>query len=253
MLSPIALHGFLPKFGAVKMNVEIWSDVVCPWCYIGKRRFETALAKFAHREDVSVVWRSFELDPQAPRQFDGTLDDLLARKYRLPRAEAAAMNANVTSLAAAEGLTYHLEQARPSNTFDAHRLIHLAAHHGLQGEAKERLLRAYFTDGLAIGDADVLAELAAEIGLDKGEARDVLAGNAYADEVRADEGRAAAFGVRGVPFVVIDERVGVSGAQSSEVFLQALEQAWAASASPVAMTGQENAGACDGDSCEVPA
>jgi predicted DsbA family dithiol-disulfide isomerase len=220
------------------VNVEIWSDVVCPWCYIGKRRIETALAGFAHRDEVSVVWRSFELDPEAPRHFDGTLDDLLARKYGLPPARAAAMNAQVTALAAAEGLAYRLDRAQPGNTFDAHRLIHLAARHGVQGEAKERLLRAYFTEGRAIGNTDVLAELAAEIGLDAEEVRDVLAGDAYADDVRADEGRAASFGISGVPFVAIDEQFGVSGAQSPAVFLQALEQAWAASGALVA-TGDQ--------------
>jgi predicted DsbA family dithiol-disulfide isomerase len=221
------------------MNVEIWSDVVCPWCYIGKRRFEKALAGFAHRDNVSITWRSFELDPQASRQYEGTLDDLLARKYGLAPAKAAAMNARVSALATAEGLTYHLDRAKPGNTFDAHRLIHMAARHELQSEAKERLLRAYFTDGLSLGDTGALAEIASEIGLNEEEARDMLAGDAYADEVRAEEQRAAAFGISGVPFVVIDERFGVSGAQSPEVFLQALEQAWTASDSLLVVGGQK--------------
>ena len=235
------------------MNVEIWSDVICPWCYIGKRRFETALAGFEHRDDVSVVWRSFELDPQASRHYEGTLDDLLAHKYGMPKTQAAVMNARVAALAAAEGLDYHLDRAKPSNTVDAHRLIHVAAHHGLQAEAKERLLRAYFTEGLAIGDAGVLAALATEIGLNAEEVRDVLDGDAYVDEVRADEQRAASFGISGVPFVVIDERYGVSGAQSPEVFLQALEQAWAASKPLVAVGGPAAAESCDGDGCAVQA
>jgi predicted DsbA family dithiol-disulfide isomerase len=234
------------------MNVEIWSDVICPWCYIGKRRFETALSGFAHRDDVSVTWRSFELDPRAPRRYDGTLDDLLAHKYGLPRAQAAAMNARVTSLASAEGLTYRLDTASPGNTFDAHRLIHLAARRSLQAEAKERVLRAYFAEGLAIGDTGALAKLAAEIGLDQREVAGALAGDACADEVRADEDRAASFGITGVPFFLFDQHLGVSGAQSQEVFLQALQQAWTASSSRAPVYGRAGNAACDGDSCIVP-
>src|SRR6266508_1717428 len=128
------------------MNVEIWSDIVCPWCYIGKRRFETALARFAHRDQVQVVWRSFELDPHAPRRTPGSLNDMLAHKVGVSLVQAAAANAQVTALAAKEGLDYQLDRAKPGNSFDAHRLIHFAATHGLQAAAKERLLRAYFTD-----------------------------------------------------------------------------------------------------------
>ena len=233
------------------MKVEIWSDVVCPWCYIGKRRFEVALDRFAYRDAVEVVWRSFELDPHAPRRHPGTLDDLLARKMGATQAQAGEMNAQVTALAAAEGLEYRLDRAQPGNTFDAHRLIHLAADRGLQGAVNERLLRAYFTDGLAIGDAAVLVEVAVEAGLDAAEVRDVLASDAYAAAVRADEQRARALGIRGVPFVVVAEQYGVSGAQSPDVFLDALEQAWAASRPLTVVGGVE--GACDGDSCAVPA
>lgn len=214
---------------AVRMQVEIWADIVCPWCYIGKRRFESALARFRHRDRVDVVWRSFELDPYAPPQIEGTLDELLARKFGVSLAQAAAMNQRVTALAAREGLTYRLDRARYGNTFNAHRLIHLAAGKGLQDAAEERLMRGYFSEGLSLADPDALAAAVAEIGIDAEEARTVLAGDAFADAVRADERRAASFGIRGVPFVVIDEAYGVEGAQAPDVFLKALDRAWAAS------------------------
>jgi predicted DsbA family dithiol-disulfide isomerase len=232
------------------VNVEIWSDVVCPWCYIGKRRFEAALARFAHSDAVTVVWRSFELDPHAPARRTEGLDALLAAKYGMSPERARALHAQMTELAAAEGLEYHFEHAQSGNTFDAHRLLHLAAVRGRQGELKERLLRAYFTEGRAIGDHETLVAIATEAGLPAGEAREVLAGSAYAAEVRADERRAAGFGITGVPFVAIDERYGVSGAQPVEVFLTGLETAWAA-AHPRIMAGAD-ANACDDGSCAVP-
>ena len=211
------------------MKVEIWSDVVCPWCYIGKRRFEAALAQFEHRDEVEVIWRSFQLDPGASRNSELTVSQLLAGKYGMDITQAEAANARVTELAAAEGLEYHLETARYSNTFDAHRLIHLAYRHDLQNEMKERLMRAYFTEGAAVGDAETLVQLASEVGIDADEARNVLNSEKYADEVRADEGKARAYGISGVPFFAIDEKYGVSGAQSTEVLLGVLAQAWAAS------------------------
>jgi predicted DsbA family dithiol-disulfide isomerase len=232
------------------MNVEIWSDIVCPWCYIGKRRFERALARFAHCDRVTVVWRSFELDPHAPRQVVGTLDGMLATKYGVSPDQAVAMNARVTAVAAGEGLAYRLDRAQPGNTFDAHRLTHLAAAHGLQDVVVERLAAAYFGEGLAVGDHEALAAAVTAVGLPADEVRAVLAGDAYAAAVRADERRGAAFGITGVPFVVIDERYGVSGAQAPEVFLEALEQAWA-DAHPltaVGVTGEE-AGSCESDQC----
>jgi predicted DsbA family dithiol-disulfide isomerase len=232
------------------LTIEIWSDIVCPWCYIGKRRFETALAQFAHRDEVELVWRSFELDPGAPRRSPGTLNDMLARKMGVNTAQAAAMNAHVTELAAGEGLDYRLDQAQHGNTFDAHRLIHMAKARGLQQPAVDRLLRAYFTEGLPIGDHDTLATLGAEIGLPADEVRAMLAGSTYADAVRADEQRAAMFGIRGVPFFVLGEQFGVSGAQTSDVFAQALEQAWAA-AHPLTLVGTGAAEGCDDGSCAV--
>lgn len=234
------------------MNIEIWSDVVCPWCYIGKRRFEAALELFAHRDEVQVLWRSFELDPGAPRSTSGSLNDMLAQKMGVSTERAAAMNTHVSELAAHEGLAYRLDIARPGNTFDAHQLIHLAAAHGLQAEAKERLLRAYFTEGAAIGDRTALVALGTELGLAESDVRAALAGDAYAAEVRADEARARTFGIDGVPFFVIDERYGISGAQPTALFLQALEQAWA-DAHPLTMVSPPTADAnCDDGSCAVP-
>jgi predicted DsbA family dithiol-disulfide isomerase len=234
------------------MKIEIWSDVVCPWCYIGKRRFESALERFAHRDQVQVVWRSFELDPRAPRRSPGSVNDMLARKIGGSLAQAAAMHAQVTALAAREGLDYRFDRAKHGNTFDAHRLIHLAASHGLQAQAKERLLQAYFTDGLPIGDPDTLLTIGVEVGLPADAVRAMLEGDAYADAVRADERRVAALGVSSVPFYVIDEQYGVSGAQDPAVFLGALEHAWAES-HPLTLVGAPAAqvGSCDDGSCAV--
>lgn len=208
------------------MRVEIWSDIVCPWCYIGKRRFESALAGFEKAADVEVVWRSFELNPNAPRQREGDLSEHLASKYGMTRERAAQLHDRITGLAAAEGLEYRLGVARPGNTFDGHRVIHLAAEHGLQGAAKERLLSAYFTEGEAIVDRETVARLASDIGLDRDEVRTMLEGDAFADAVRADEREAAELGIDGVPFFVFDRRYGVSGAQPSELIAKALETAW---------------------------
>jgi predicted DsbA family dithiol-disulfide isomerase len=235
------------------MNIEIWSDVVCPWCYIGKRRFESALAQFAHREQVSVVWRSYQLDPNAPRIGEQTVTDMLAQKLGVSRTQAAAMNARVTAIAADEGLDYQLEQAQYSNTFDAHRVLHLAATHQRQAELKERLLHAHFTEGASLGETETLVRLASEVGIDGDEARATLGSDAYADEVRSDIHRAAQLGIRGVPFFVIDDTYGISGAQPTAKFSTALEQAWAES-HPLQMIGDstDESDACEGESCRVP-
>ena len=207
------------------MQVEIWSDIVCPWCYIGKRRFETALAAFDGREEVSVRFRSFELAPERPPTVDQTLERLLASTYGVSLEQAAAMNARVSTLAAGEGLEYHLERARPSNTFDAHRVTHLAAEAGLQEAVVERLHAGYFCEGAAIGDHAALVRLAAEVGMDPGVVQETLLSGRFADEVRADEALARQLGIGGVPFFVIDRRYGVSGAQGADVLLDVLEQA----------------------------
>jgi predicted DsbA family dithiol-disulfide isomerase len=211
--------------GACIMKVEIWSDIACPWCYVGKRRFEQALGRFEHRDDVEVVWRSFELDPSAPRSVGMPQDELLAKKYGMPIERAREMNARMTSEAAKEGLDFHVDRVQVGNTFDAHRLVHLAAEAGKAEAMKERLMRAYFTEGESVGDPATLERLAAEVGLDETSVRDVLGGDRFAADVRADESRARSFGISGVPFFAIDERYGVSGAQTPDVLLEALRQA----------------------------
>jgi predicted DsbA family dithiol-disulfide isomerase len=234
------------------MTVEIWSDIVCPWCYIGKRRFESALAQFPHRDQVDIIWRSFQLDPNAPQQVEGTSAERLARKYGVTVDEAAAMNQRVSDVATGEGLDYHLDIARSGNTFDAHRLIHLAASLGLQDAAEERLMHGYFSEGLPVGDPEALVAALEEVGIDADGAREVLASDAYADAVRADLQRASMLGISGVPFFVLDEAYGVSGAQSTEVFLSALQQAWTASHPLTMVQGNAGSEACDGPECAVP-
>jgi predicted DsbA family dithiol-disulfide isomerase len=210
--------------------VEIWSDVVCPWCYIGKRRLETALARFPRQDAVQVIWHSYQLNPSAPKHGTEaaleTTRTMLARKYGVTLEEADAMQTRVTSVAAQEGLKYRIELTRTENSFDAHRLIHLAATHDLQDAMKERLLAAYFTEGVSIGDRAELIRLAKEVGLVENEVVATLDGNAFADAVRADAARATSLGIQGVPFFVIAGRYGVSGAQPAEILLQAMEEAW---------------------------
>jgi predicted DsbA family dithiol-disulfide isomerase len=208
------------------LTVEIWSDVVCPWCYIGKRRFEAALAAFEHRDEVTIMWRSFELDPTAPNDVEGTATERLAAKYGMSLERAEGLHKDMTERAAAEGLEFRFDLAQSGNTFDAHRLIHLAATYGHQAAAKERLMRAYFTEGAAISDPETLITLMAEVGVDADEARDVLSGDRFAEDVREDEQLAGQLGIQGVPFFVIDRRLGVSGAQPPEALVQALERAW---------------------------
>ena len=243
------------------MKVEIWSDVVCPWCYIGKRRFESALAQFAHRDDVEVEWRSFELDPttqslSTPGEGPGHAE-LIASKYGMPLAQAEAAVASVTEAAAGQGLDFHLDRSLRSNTFDAHRLIHLAADHGLQDEAKERFMRAYFSEGEPVGDRAALVRLAVDAGLDGDDVERVLAGEEYADAVRSDEAEARALGISGVPFFVVDRKYGVSGAQPAEQLLQVLDRAWS-ERSPLTLVGAGAVGtagetdeACGPDGCPV--
>lgn len=242
------------------MKVEIWSDIACPWCYVGKRRFEAALNRFEHRADVEVRWRSFELDPNAPAIRDGDSVQRLADKYGMSRQEALAANARLTAMAAAEGLDYHLDTVRSGNTFDAHRLLHFAAEHGLQDVVKERLLCAYFVENEPIGDRETLVRLAGETGLPEQGAREILTSDDYAEAVRADEKQAAAYGISGVPFFVIDGHYGVSGAQPAKLLLETLRRAWA-TANPLVVVGDTRAtaesatlagsGGCDGDSCAI--
>ena len=226
------------------MRIDIWSDIVCPWCYIGKRHLEAALAD-TDLDEVEIHWHSFELDPHAPKTLDVPLEQALARKYGMSLAQARDAQARVTGVAAEAGLTFRFDQAKTGNTFDAHRLLQLANAHDLGDALKERLMRAYFTDGLPISDPDTLAALAAEVGLDEEEARQTLTGDRFTEEVRADEAQARQMGVRGVPFFVFDGRYGVSGAQPPATLRRYLERARA--------EGMPQAGPGCGDSgCAVP-
>ncbi|MEW1688155.1 DsbA family oxidoreductase [Streptomyces sp. NPDC091265] len=233
------------------MRVEIWSDIACPWCYIGKARFEQGLAGFAHRDEVEVVHRSFELDPGRAKGDTVQVIDMLAQKYGRTPEEARSMEANVAANAQAEGLGYRTEGRDHGSTFDIHRLLHLAKARGRQDELLGLAYRANFAEERSVFDTDVLVALAVEAGLDADEARAVLADpQAYAAEVRADEQEASELGANAVPFFVLDRRYGISGGQPAEVFAQALEQAWQDRA-PVVTGG--DAAACDADgACEVP-
>lgn len=244
------------------MRIEIWSDVVCPWCYIGKRRFQQALAAFPNRDEVEVVYRSFELDPRAPERGTESVVESLGRKYGGGPVAGRRMVDQVTAAAAEVGLTFDFADATHSRTVDAHRVLHLALAEGgpsLQGAVKEAFLAAYFTEGRSMGDHSVLRQVAQAVGLDPRRVDEVLASDEFADDVRADVEQARAYGISGVPFYVLDAKLGVSGAQPVEVFAQALEQAWGASqpqlrlVSAVPSSGSTDAGAaaCGPDGCET--
>jgi predicted DsbA family dithiol-disulfide isomerase len=214
------------------VKVEIFSDVVCPWCYIGKRRFERALERFDGAADVEVEWRSFQLNPEQPKGVREPLEASLAAKMGATVAQVREMNERVTRLAADEGLDYHFDRYQVVNTFDAHRLTHLAKARGLGPEAHERLLRAQLVEGEILDDVDTLVRLGEEIGVPAADVREALESDAFAAEVTADLRLATAFGVSGVPFLVLDRRYGISGAQPTEVFLDALRAAGAEARAP---------------------
>jgi predicted DsbA family dithiol-disulfide isomerase len=208
------------------MDVEIWSDIACPWCYIGKRRFEAALARFEHADDVRVTWRSFELDPSAPAERTGDRATRIAEKYGITPERAREMEQHVTEMAAGEGLEFRFDVARSGATFDGHRLVHLAAEHGLQDQMKERLLRAYFTEGGLMSDPETLVALAVEVGLPEAEARQTIASDRFAEDVRSDERLAGELGISAVPTFVVDRALGASGAHPPEELLALLRQGW---------------------------
>ena len=207
------------------MRVDIWSDIVCPWCYIGERRFSRGLADFEHRDEVEVVNRSFELDPSIPKGVATPILDVLAVKYGLSQAQAQEAEARVAALAAADDLDFTIDRVM-GNTFDAHRLVHLGREQGLQERLLQRLFHAYFGEGRPVSDADVLVSLAADAGLDPASARQALADGSYGDAVRADEYQARTLGITGVPFCVVDMKYAVSGARPAETYTAALQRAW---------------------------
>jgi predicted DsbA family dithiol-disulfide isomerase len=208
------------------LPVQVWSDIACPWCYIGKRRLEAAIRRVAPDIRVDVRWRSFELDPSAPREQPAgtTYAARLARKYGIPEREAQERIDSMTEVAASDGLELRFDRIRPGNTFDAHRLLHLAHERGLQDALKERLFRAYFSEGAAIGDTITLTGLGVEAGLPRDEVERILESDAYGGDVRSDEAEAQRLGIHGVPFFVLANRYGVSGAQPSDVLVEGIRR-----------------------------
>jgi predicted DsbA family dithiol-disulfide isomerase len=229
--------------------VDIWSDIACPWCYVGKRRFEAALAEFPHREAVEIRWRAFELDSSAPPERDHgrSYAQRLAAKYGSTAPEAEQMITRMTDVARGDGLDFRFDRIRPGSTFDAHRVIHLAGVRGRQDVVKERLLRAYMTEGELMSDKETLVRLASEAGLDAEVVRATLASDAFAREVRADEDAARQLGISGVPFFVLGGRYAISGAQPPPVFSGALARAWAMLEPPPAVFAE--GAMCGPDGC----
>src|SRR5688500_17897625 len=228
------------------MQVEVWSDVVCPWCYIGKRRLESALEQFPHRDQVEVVWRSFQLDPSVPEGETHPTLPALAAKYGASEEAMRANMARVEQLAADEGLEYHLADGVSGNTLLAHELLHFAAEHGLRNELKERLLHAYSEEQRSVFDVDSLVPFAVEVGLDEAEVRAALADRRYLAAVREDGATAQALGATGVPVFVVGRKYGAAGAQPAELLLNILERAWADARQIVTVPAADG---CVGDSC----
>lgn len=210
------------------MQIDVWSDIVCPWCAIGKKRLEAALRQFEQADQVQVTWHSFEIDqtPAAERPAVASITELLAKKYGMSLAQAQAANERVVGLASAEGMRWDMQKVKPSATFDAHRLLQWAGEHGLQGALMDRLMTAYFAEGQFLSDPVVLQQLASEVGLDGNAAAEILASDRFAAEVRTDEKVAAKNGITGVPFFVLGGRYAVSGAQPAAALVQALTRAW---------------------------
>ena len=229
------------------MQLEIWSDIACPWCYVGKRRIEAALAEFPHADEVTVTWRSFELDPEAPSERPGEGAAHLADKYGMTLEQAHASQSQLAATAAGDGIEMHFERQRMGNTFDGHRLVHLAAQSDLQDAMKERLMRAYFTEGALVSDHETLVALAQEVGLDPQSARATLESDRFADAVRADERDAAALGISAVPTFVVDRALGASGAQPPAQLLALLAEGRERSATAAVVTGAGET--CGPDGC----
>lgn len=232
------------------MKIEIWSDVACPWCYIGKRRFEAALSGFPHRDSVEVTWRSYQLDPTLPEHYDGTELDYLSTLKGMAPQQVSQMFSHVTEQAKGEGLDYRFDKVVVANSFTAHRLIHLAAAHGKQDAAKERLLSDHFEHGQDIGSTEYLTTLGSELGIGAAEVAALFTTDKYAADVRADFAEARALGISGVPFFVIDRKFGLSGAQPAETFTAALNQAWQ-DANPLVLVNSADGEACGPDGCAV--
>jgi predicted DsbA family dithiol-disulfide isomerase len=230
------------------LRIDVWSDIACPWCYVGKRHFEQALAGFPEARSVELVWHSFELNPSAPRETkeEGPYNERLAKKYGMSPKEAQSRIDHLVAVGKADGLTLDFEHIRPGNTFNAHRLLHYAHEVGKQDAVKERFLRGYLSEGEAIGDPEVVARLAVDAGLDAERVNAILASDDYAREVRTDEAEASRLGIHGVPFFVVGGRYAISGAQPAELIGRALRQAWSERAAPVEFG---EGAACGPDGC----
>ncbi len=231
------------------MRVDVWSDVVCPFCYIGKKRLEHVAAEAGI--DLEIHWHSFELDPDAPAKHDTSNTERLAKKYGRTYEEMEEMERNIAAMAASEGIDFQWQKANSGNSFNAHRIIHLAQSKGLGNEAKEAFFHAYMTEGLAIGEREVVEEIASRIGLDNAEVEYVLDTNELSDFVRHDEKIAhEQLNVTGVPFFVFDQRIALAGAQPREVFLQVLEKAQIKA--DTEKVEQDDAAVCTDETCDVP-
>jgi len=233
------------------MKIDIWSDIMCPFCYIGKRRLEAALEGFEHKDKVELVWHSFQLDPTIQSQQGKNLYQYLAERKGMPLERSKQMHDQLTQTAKEAGLTYNFDKAVIANSFDAHRLIQLAKKHGLGDAAEERLFKAYFTEGKDMSDHATLLQLGTEIGLDDAEIKQMLESNAYADAVHSDIATAEQLRINGVPFFVLDNKYGVSGAQPVELFSNALQQAWAEHTPAITSIGGEQDAVCGPDGCEI--
>jgi len=231
------------------MRIDIWSDVVCPWCAIGKAHLEEALGSFDHSDDVVIRWRSFELDPSAPAVRTGNYAGMIAKKYGMDEEQAQAMVDQMTARGEAVGVDFRFDRVQPGNTFDAHRVIHLGGLRGMQTEVKSRMLKGYLADGEAIGLPEVVHKLGVEAGLDPDEVTAVLETEAFADEVRADELLASQLQVTGVPFFVFDGRFAVAGAQPPEVLLEVLQRAWSDREPQLEIVAEGDA--CGPEGCEI--
>ncbi|MDQ0216628.1 protein disulfide-isomerase [Oikeobacillus pervagus] len=236
------------------MKIEVWSDFVCPFCYIGKRRLEKALENFPQKSKVEVVYRSYELDPNAKKDYQESIHQILASKYGISLEKATKMNEDIGKQAASVGLEYHFDTMKPTNTFHAHRLVKFAEEKGK--EMTERLLRAYFTDSKHLGNDEELAQLAVELGFDYDEVIRVLESDQYSEAVRADEEMARKIGVQGVPFFVLNQKYAVSGAQPTEIFEKALQKVWKEEntvSTIETLSNESGAGAvCTDDGCQIP-
>ncbi|MGG3466808.1 DsbA family oxidoreductase [Neobacillus pocheonensis] len=237
------------------MKIEVWSDYVCPFCYIGKRRLEEAIAQFPNKDHVEVEFKSFELDPNSPKNIGQNIHEVLAKKYGMSIEQAKQANQNVGQQAATVGLTFNFDEMKPTNTFDAHRLAKFAKTKGKEAAVSEKLLQAYFTDSKHIGEHETLADIAESAGLERQEVMNILADkNAFAQDVRFDESLAQQYGVRGVPYFVLNQKYAISGAQPIETFKGALQKVWEEeSSSPVLQDlSTEQDLSCEDGSCAIP-